>query len=223
MNNVGFVNDANDLVSSLKKESITIPQTNDDNGESSKVGWEKKRDSWGKSIEFLMSCIAMSVGLGRLSIFFLTTVWIFYKQNINLFHTNHNQVCFLGNVWRFPFSALENGGGAFLLPYLVVLFTIGRPLYYMEMVVGQFSGRNAVDLYDMVPFFRGTISESFFSLLAFFEIFFRSRIRSRAALVNIFVEHILCLDHGASRSISVGIIRITATVDKMQKRVAQLH
>lgn len=39
----------------------------------------KERDSWGKGIEFLLSCIAMSVGLG--------------------------------NIWRFPFIALENGGG----------------------------------------------------------------------------------------------------------------
>jgi Sodium:neurotransmitter symporter family len=41
----------------------------------------KERDSWGKGIEFLLSCIAMSVGLG--------------------------------NIWRFPFIALENGGGKY--------------------------------------------------------------------------------------------------------------
>jgi hypothetical protein len=39
------------------------------------------RGSWGKDVEFLLSCIALSVGLG--------------------------------NVWRFPFTALENGGGMF--------------------------------------------------------------------------------------------------------------
>lgn len=71
----------------------------------------------------LMSCIAMSVGLG--------------------------------NVWRFPFTALDNGGGAFLLPYLVVLFVIGRPLYFLEMVIGQFSSRNSIDVFDISPFFRG--------------------------------------------------------------------
>jgi uncharacterized protein (DUF2147 family) len=41
------------------------------------------RDTWGKGVEFLLSCIAMSVGLG--------------------------------NVWRFPFIALRNGGGKYVL------------------------------------------------------------------------------------------------------------
>ena len=42
----------------------------------------------------------------------------------------------LGNVWRFPFTAYQNGGGAFLLPYLLVLLLIGRPLYFMELALG---------------------------------------------------------------------------------------
>lgn len=82
-----------------------------------------KREGWNNDIEFLMSCIALSVGLG--------------------------------NVWRFPFIALENGGGAFLIPYLIVLILVGKPVYYMEMLLGQFSSRGSVKVYDFVPILRG--------------------------------------------------------------------
>lgn len=82
-----------------------------------------ERENWDKGVEFLMSCIAMSVGLG--------------------------------NVWRFPFTALENGGGAFLIPYLIVLLVVGRPLYYLEMIIGQFSSRGSVKAFDLAPAMRG--------------------------------------------------------------------
>lgn len=44
----------------------------------------------------------------------------------------------IGNVWRFPYIAYANGGGAFLLPYLFMLFVIGKPIYYMELAIGQY-------------------------------------------------------------------------------------
>lgn len=55
-----------------------------------------QRAMWTNSLDFLMSCIANSIGLG--------------------------------NVWRFPFVAYENGGGAFLIPYIIVLMVIGKHL-----------------------------------------------------------------------------------------------
>lgn len=43
----------------------------------------------------------------------------------------------LGNIWRFPYVAYENGGGAFFLPYLIALMTAGFPLLFLDYVVGQ--------------------------------------------------------------------------------------
>lgn len=61
----------------------------------------------------------------------------------------------LGNIWRFPFTAYENGGGAFLIPYVIVLFIIGKPMYYLEMFLGQFTSQSSVKIWEINPAFRG--------------------------------------------------------------------
>lgn len=43
----------------------------------------------------------------------------------------------LGNIWRFPAVAYENGGGAFILPYLIALLTAGIPLLFLDYAIGH--------------------------------------------------------------------------------------
>lgn len=43
----------------------------------------------------------------------------------------------LGNIWRFPYVTYENGGGAFIIPYLVALLTAGIPLLFLDYAIGH--------------------------------------------------------------------------------------
>lgn len=103
------------IAAQIDKEELTKAAESDEDG--------PERQQWSNGVEFLMSCIAMSVGLG--------------------------------NVWRFPFTAFENGGGAFLIPYIVVLFLIGKPLYYMELALGQFVSGGPVKIWALSPALAG--------------------------------------------------------------------
>lgn len=50
----------------------------------------------------------------------------------------------LGNIWRFPYVTGENGGGAFLLVYVLFILVIGVPVMLSELALGRRSQRNAL-------------------------------------------------------------------------------
>lgn len=50
----------------------------------------------------------------------------------------------IGNVWRFPYVAGQNGGGLFVVFYLLFLLTMGVPVLTMELAVGRASRKSAV-------------------------------------------------------------------------------
>jgi NSS family neurotransmitter:Na+ symporter len=50
----------------------------------------------------------------------------------------------LGNVWKFPYVAGQNGGGAFVIVYLLCVFLIGMPVMMSEILIGRRGRRNPV-------------------------------------------------------------------------------
>lgn len=91
--------------------------------EAAPVAAAPDRKQWNKGMQFFLSCLSISIGLG--------------------------------NVWRFPTLAYQNGGGAFLIPYFIVLFLIGKPVYFMELAIGQFVGKSHVKVWKCVPGLKG--------------------------------------------------------------------
>lgn len=82
-----------------------------------------ERQKWGNKMEFLLSCVGMSVGLG--------------------------------NIWRFPYMAYSNGGAAFLIPYAILMICVGKPMYFLELVLGQFQSLGQTHAFNCFPLSKG--------------------------------------------------------------------
>lgn len=128
--NINAINDS-DNKSISKSASTGNVMTEKDHHDFHEHG--PKRATWGHGLEFLMSCISLSVGLG--------------------------------NIWRFPFTAYENGGGAFLIPYIIVLILVGKPMYYFEMILGQFTSKGSVKASSTILILKGVAIGQQFGVL----------------------------------------------------------
>ena len=56
----------------------------------------------------------------------------------------------LGNIWKFPYIAGENGGGAFVLVYLVCIAIVGIPIMMAELMIGRHTRRDAVGAFMLL-------------------------------------------------------------------------
>ena len=66
-----------------------------------------------------------------------------FSSKVGLIMATAGSAVGLGNIWKFPYIAGENGGGAFLIIYLICVLLFGLPLLMTEFVIGKSSGKSA--------------------------------------------------------------------------------
>lgn len=74
----------------------------------------------------------------------------------------------LGNFLRFPIQAIENGGGAFIIPYLISFLLMGLPLLWVEWAMGRFGGRQGA---HSPPFIFGSLGNGWWIYAGVFGLF----------------------------------------------------
>ena len=73
-----------------------------------------------------------------------------FKSRFGLIAAVGGSVVGLGNIWRFPYLAGENGGAAFILVYVLISLIISVPIMIAELSIGRAGGGNAVGSFSKI-------------------------------------------------------------------------
>jgi NSS family neurotransmitter:Na+ symporter len=82
----------------------------------------------------------------------------------------------LGNIWRFPYTAGQNGGGAFVIIYLICIFALCLPVLFAELSIGRASQKSPVGAFKALapktawPLVGGLGVLTGFGILAFYSV-----------------------------------------------------
>ncbi|MCX9084042.1 MAG: sodium-dependent transporter [Candidatus Methanoperedens sp.] len=73
-----------------------------------------------------------------------------WSSNIGFILASIGSAVGIGNIWRFPYLVGENGGGAFLIPYLIAVFLFGLPLMILEFALGRHFKTSVVPAFSRI-------------------------------------------------------------------------
>ena len=77
----------------------------------------------------------------------------------------------LATIWRFPYLCYKNGGGAFLIPYMLSVLLGGMPLFYLELLLGQYYRQGAITCWKKICPLLGGIGWAV-TIIAFYTDFY---------------------------------------------------
>jgi neurotransmitter:Na+ symporter, NSS family len=102
----------------------------------------------------LANIVGNSFGYLKYTLFYMTTESNnqrgFWRSRWGFILAASGSAVGLGNVWKFPYIVGQNGGGAFVLIYLVCIFVIGSPIMLAEFTLGRKTNRNPVGAFDQL-------------------------------------------------------------------------
>lgn len=95
-----------------------------------------------------------------------------FSSALAIFFATLGSAVGLGNIWKFPYMAGENGGGAFVLVYLLCVVMVGLPIMLAEFYIGRKTHKNAVGAFKALKAKPGWKYIGFMGMAASFLIMF---------------------------------------------------